>query len=199
MMTPMLEKVLLSFIPVFVALDAISVLPILASLTQGVTGRERNRIILESVITATCLTVGFMLLGRIVFKILGVELGDFMIAGGSILFCIAISDIINPTRQRRAPGEDFGVVPLGTPLMAGPALLTTSILMVEQHGLPATLVSVITNILLAGLIFRFSSMLTRVLGDAGAKALSKISSLFLAAIAVMLVRRGIAEIIHLLR
>jgi multiple antibiotic resistance protein len=194
----MLEKILLSFIPVFVAVDAISVLPILTTLTQGLNTQQRNRIILESMITAACLAVGFILVGKLIFGVLGITLGDFMVAGGAILFCIAIIDIINPSKQRRMPGEDFGVVPLGTPLIAGPALLTTSILMVSQYGLIPTLVSVITNILLAGLFFRFSIVLTRVLGDAGAKALSKISSLFLAAIAVMLVRKGLAQIIPLL-
>ena len=196
-MNALLKDILLSFIPVFVAVDAIGVLPILTSLTQGLNVQQKNRIILESMITAACLAVGFILLGKLVFDLLGIKLGDFMIAGGAILFCIAIIDIVNPAKERRAPGEDFGVVPLGTPLIAGPALLTTSILMDSQHGLVPTLVSVIANIVLAGLIFRFSFMLTRVLGDAGAKALSKISSLFLAAIAVMLVRKGLAQIIPL--
>lgn len=181
-----------------VAVDAVGVLPILSSLTQGLDARQRNRVISQSMVTAACLAVGFILVGKLVFALLGITLGDFMIAGGAILFCIAIIDIVNPTKQRRAPGENFGVVPLGTPLIAGPALLTTSVLMVSQHGLTATLISVLANILLAGLIFRFSAMLTRVLGDAGAKALSKVSSLFLAAIAVMLVRKGISQIIPLI-
>ena len=194
----MLRNILLSFIPVFVAVDAISVLPILTSLTQGLTIKERSQIIVKSMITAACLALGFMLVGRLVFRLLGIELGDFMVAGGTILFCIAIIDIVNPTKERRAPGEDFGVVPLGTPLIAGPALLTTSVLMVDQYGLAATVISVIANIVIAGLIFRSSAILTKVLGDPGTKALSKVSSLLLAAIAVMLVRKGLAEIIPLI-
>ena len=194
----MLRNILLSFIPVFVAVDAISVLPILTSLTQGLTIKERSQIIVKSMITAACLALGFMLVGRLVFKLLGIEVGDFMVAGGAILFSIAIIDIANPSKEGRTPGEDFGVVPLGTPLMAGPALLTTSVLMVDQYGLVATVISVIINIVLAGLIFRSSAILTRVLGDAGTKALSKVSSLLLAAIAVMLVRKGLAEIIPLI-
>jgi multiple antibiotic resistance protein len=194
----MLKDILLSFIPVFVAVDAIGVLPLLTSLMQGLNAPQKNRIIFESMVTAACLAVGFVLLGKLVFGLLGITLGDFMIAGGVILFCIAIIDIVNPTKERRTPGEDFGVVPLGTPLIAGPALLTTSILMDSQYGLVPTLVSVIANIVLAGLIFRGSFMLTHLLGDTGAKALSKISSLFLAAIAVMLVRKGISQIAPLI-
>ncbi len=194
----LIRNILLAFIPVFVAVDAVSVLPILASLTQGLTLKERNQIILRSMITAACLALGFMLVGRLVFRLLGINVGDFMIAGGAILFCIAIIDIVNPTKHRRSPGEDFGVVPLGTPLIAGPALLTTSVLMVDQYGLTATIISVLANITLAGLIFRSSVMLTRVLGDPGTKALSKVSSLFLAAIAVMLIRKGLADVIPLI-
>jgi multiple antibiotic resistance protein len=194
----MIERILQSFIPIFVAVDAIGVLPLLTSLTQGVPTKERDRIILRSMITATCLALGFMLVGRWVFRLLGIEVGDFMIAGGAVLFCIAIIDIVNPTKHRRSPGEDFGVVPLGTPLMAGPALLTTSVLMVDQYGLTATILSVIANIFLAGMIFRSSAILQRVLGDPGTKAMSKVSSLLLAAIAVMLIRKGLAEIIPLI-
>jgi multiple antibiotic resistance protein len=82
---------------------------------------------------------------------------------------------------------------LGTPLIAGPAVLTTSMLIVSEYGLIATMISLLSNILVAGLILRGSIILTRVLGAAGSKALSKITSLLLAAIAVMLIRKGFEE------
>jgi len=86
-------------------------------------------------------------------------------------------------------------VPLGTPLIVGPAVLTTCLVIISEYGLLATLISVMVNILLAGIIFESSSVLMRVLGEAGSKALSKIMSLMLAAIAVMLTRKGIAQIL----
>ena len=187
----MLYNILLSFIPIFVAVDAIGVLPIVTSLTQGLDQKQKNRIILQSMLTAACLAVGFVLVGKLVFRALGITMGDFMIAGGVILFCLAIIDIVNPIKRRRMPSNDLGVVPLGTPLIAGPAVLTTSMLAVSEYGLLPTLISVIANILLAGAFLRLSVLLIRLLGDAGAKALSKVSSLLLAAIAVMLVRKGL--------
>lgn len=187
----MLNSILLSFIPIFVAVDAIGVLPIVISLTQDLGQKQKNRIILQSMLTAACLAVGFILIGKLVFRALGITMGDFMIAGGAILFSLAIIDIVNPIKRRRMPGNDFGVVPLGTPLIAGPAVLTTSMLAVTEYGLLPTLISVIVNILLAGAFLRLSVLLIRLLGDAGAKALSKVSSLLLAAIAVMLVRKGL--------
>ena len=187
----MLRDILLSFIPLFVAVDAIGVLPIFVSLTEGLTSKEKNKIIIQSMFTASLLAIGFIYIGKLVFKLLGIELGDFMVAGGAVLFCIAIIDIINPTKDRRMPAKDLGAVPLGTPLIVGPAVLTTTLLIISEYGLLPTVISVIANILVAGLIFSGSIWLIKVLGEAGTKALSKIMSLLLAAIAVMLMRKGI--------
>ena len=192
----MVRDILLSFIPIFFAVDAVGVLPIFVSLTEGIEPSQRTKIIIQSMLTALCLAVGFIFLGRAVFKALGITIGDFMIAGGAILFCLAITDIINPVKKRRMPGQELGVVPLGTPLIVGPAVLTTSMVIISQYGLIATLISVLANILLAGIIFSLSSVLIKVLGEAGSKALSKITSLLLAAIGVMLMRKGMIELIR---
>jgi multiple antibiotic resistance protein len=189
----MLKNVLLSFIPLFIAVDAIGVMPMFVGLTNELEQKAKTRIILQSMLTAACLAIGFVLGGKLLFQWLGITIGDFMIAGGAILFSLAIIDLINPTKKRRVPEQDLGVVPLGTPLIAGPAVLTTSMLIVSEYGLIATMISLLGNILVAGLILRGSIILTRVLGRAGSKALSKIMSLLLAAIAVMLVRKGFEQ------
>jgi multiple antibiotic resistance protein len=191
----MLRNTLLAFIPIFVAVDVIGVIPIFIGFTLDVTYSRKRRIILRSMATAGALSVAFVFLGKAIFKFLGIEIYDFMIAGGAVLFCIAILDLITAEKKRRAPGEELAVVPLGTPLLAGPALLTTSLLMVDTYGLAATLVSVVVNVLLAGVILAFSGTLMKLMGEAGAKALSKVTSLFLAAIAVMLIRKGILQLI----
>ena len=189
----MLKNIFLSFIPLFVAVDAIGVLPIFVSLTEGLEQKARTKVILQSMLTAAGLAIGFVLVGKLVFKFLGITMGDFMIAGGAILFCLAIIDMVSPTKERRIPSPELGAVPLGTPLIAGPAVLTTSMLVVSQYGIVPTVVSLLTNILLAGLLFRLSFSLMKFLGEAGAKALSKITSLLLAAIAVMLIRKGLGQ------
>lgn len=181
----------MSFIPLFVAVDAIGVLPIFVSLTEGMEEKARTKVILQSMCTATGLAIGFVLVGKLIFKFLGITIGDFMIAGGAILFCLAIIDMVSATKERRIPGPELGAVPLGTPLIAGPAVLTTSMLVVSQHGIVPTVISLVANILLAGLLMKLSSSLMGFLGEAGSKALSKITSLLLAAIAVMLMRKGL--------
>ena len=190
----MLKNILLAFIPIFVAVDALGVLPIFVSLTLAVPGREKTRIIIQSMITALCLALGFIFLGKAVFKFLNITIGDFMVAGGVVLFCIAMIDILNPEKKRRKPSSALGAVPLGTPLIVGPAVLTTSLIIIPEFGLLPTLISVVINVLIAGFIFSSSDILMKVLGEPGAKALSKITSLLLAAIAVMMIRKGIMQL-----
>jgi multiple antibiotic resistance protein len=193
--TDVLKDILLSFIPLFVAVDAIGVLPIFVSLTEGLNKQQKNKIIVQSMITAFLLAVGFILVGKLVFRLLGITIGDFMVAGGALLFCIAIIDLVSHTKERHMPIKDLGAVPIGTPLIVGPAVLATSLVIVPEYGLLPTTISVIGNILFAGFIFGSSYWLIRGLGEAGTKALSKIMSLLLAAIAVMLMRKGILTFI----
>jgi len=191
----MLKNALLAFIPIFVAVDAIGVLPIFISLTEGISKKEKHKIIYQSIITALGLAIGFIFLGSAIFKFLNITVGDFMIAGGAVLFCIAIIDIINPSKKRRQPSSELGAVPFGTPLIVGPAVLTTSLMIISEYGTVPTLISVFSNVILAGIIFASSDYLIKVFGVTGARALSKITSLLLAAIAVMMIRKGILFIL----
>jgi multiple antibiotic resistance protein len=196
-MIDIIKNILLAFIPLFVAVDAFGVLPMFISLTKDIPRKRRTQVIIQSMITATVLALGFVLVGKAIFKLLGIEMGDFMIAGGAILFSLAIIDIVNPTKNRRSPGSELGAVPIGTPLIAGPAVLTTSMLITSEYGLTATIISIIVNILLAGAVFSMSEIIIKVLGEAGSKALSKITSLLLAAIAVMLMRKGLIQLMNI--
>ncbi|MFH1359711.1 MAG: MarC family protein [Candidatus Omnitrophota bacterium] len=191
-----MTNIFLAFIPIFVAVDAIGVLPIFISLTQGYQPEEKQKVIRQSLYTAVALAFGFIFLGKIIFRFLGITMSDFMVAGGLILFCIAILDLLRPGKQRRMPPKELGAVPIGTPLIVGPAVLTTSLMIVDQYGVTATLISVLCNIFLAGLIFQMSEKLIKFLGQAGARALSKVTMLLLAAIAVMMIRKGIFGILN---
>ncbi|MBN2097032.1 MAG: MarC family protein [Candidatus Omnitrophica bacterium] len=194
----MLKDFFLAFIPLFVAVDAVGVLPIFVSLTEELSQKEKIKVIAQSMFTAILLALGFIFLGQAVFRFLNITIGDFLIAGGLLLFCIAIIDIINPVKKRRIPSNELGSVPLGTPLIVGPAVLTTSLIIMQQHGLMPTLIAVIANVFLAGIIFLLSNIVIRILGIAGSRAVSKIASLLLAAIAVMMVRRGVIAILAFL-
>jgi multiple antibiotic resistance protein len=105
-----------------------------------------------------------------------------------------LSDLITGEKKRRQTQENaMGAVPIGIPLIAGPALLTTCILLADEYGKWITGLAMVTNILLAGFVFFFADQLTLWIGRNGTRTASKISSLFLAAIGVMLIRKGILE------
>ncbi len=191
----MINDIILAFIPIFFAVDVIGTLPIFVMLTQGVDRQERSAVIVQSIVTAVCLAVGFIFLGKIVFKLLGITIADFMIAGGFLLFCLAMIDLASPGKERLVPAKDLGVVPLGTPLIVGPAVLTTSLILIDTHGLLPTLLAVLLNIVLAGLAFSCSERLMKLIGEGGARAMSKVTTLLLSAIAVMMIRKGIILII----
>ncbi|MBF0532242.1 MAG: MarC family protein [Candidatus Omnitrophica bacterium] len=187
----MFQEIFLASIPIFVAVDAVGVLPIFISLTEGMPAKKKFQVIRQSLVVAFSLAFVFILIGKAVFGLLGITVADFMIAGGLILFCIAVIDLLLRGKDRRNHNDDFAAVPLGTPLIVGPAVLTTSLIMRDQHGLSVTLIALFINIGLAGLIFVGSDAIIRMMGKTGTRVVSKIMALFLAAIAVMMVRRGL--------
>lgn len=190
----------LCFVPLFVAVDAIGVLPLFVNLTEGIDRVRLRTIILQSVITATIVALIFLAFGPVLLQFLGITIPDFMIAGGILLLAISLSDLVAGEKtQRQTDPEGLGAVPLGVPLIAGPAVLTTCILLAGLYGSLLTTVAVVINIGLAGVVFLFAGPLTNILGRAGTKAISKVASLLLAAIAVMLIRRGIIDILPLLK
>jgi len=190
-----MENFILAFVPLFVSVDAFGLLPIFISMTEGIEEEKRRRIILQSVITALLIAILFLFLGKAIFSLLGITVADFMIAGGVLLFVIALADLLTIEKKRmRSASDSIGPVPLGTPLMVGPAVLTISLMLVNVYGITTTIAAIVVNIIIAGVVFYASGLLTRMLGLAGTRALSKIASLLLAAIAVMMVRRGIFEI-----
>ncbi len=191
-----MKPFILSFIPLLVAVDAIGVLPMFISLTEGISDpRRRRRIVIQSVLTAAIVAVLFLMLGAALLRVLGISVEDFMIAGGLLLFLISLRDLT--TAEKTGPHidpETVGYVPIGVPLITGPAVLTTLLLLQDQYGMAAVFPAVILNILFAGMIFWFADPITRFLGSAGTKAISKIASLLLASIGVMMVRKGVAAI-----
>lgn len=194
-MDDLLRKVLITFIPIFVAMDALGILPIFVGMTRRQTVHERRRIVRLSMLTAFILTALFTVLGKAIFRFMGITVFDFMVAGGVILFILAILDVMGARHAHDDDAGTMGIVPLGTPMVAGPALITTCVLMANEYGILVTLISLSLNIVIAGVLFSFSHILTRVLGDAGSAALSKITSLLLASIAVMMIRRGVLSMV----
>ncbi len=188
------HDIFMAFVPLFFAMDPVGVLPIFAGLTQELNAQEKKKVIAQSMITATVLAFSFILVGRAVFQLLSIQMGDFMVAGGAILFIIAMKDLTTSVDHRRGL-QEMGAVPIGTPLVVGPAVLTMVLMQVDQHGIGPTMAAVLINLFLVAVVFIASDQLMKILGQSGARALSKVMSLLLAAIGIMMIRRGIIDII----
>ncbi len=192
----MLNDMLLAFIPMFFAIDSLGILAVFAGLTQGLAPAQKRNIIFQSLATATILAISFIFLGKFLLNFLGISMGDFMIAGGAILFCLSMADLMGRSLQtRKVKPSDLAVVPIGTPLIVGPAVLTLALMQMNQYGWGVTLVAVLANLVIVGVVFLFSDYLIRLIGASGARALSKVMYLLLAAIGVMMVRKGILAVI----
>jgi multiple antibiotic resistance protein len=183
-------RFLQAFIPLFVAIDPVGLAAVFLGLGRNVAPRVRRRIAWQATVTGGLVAIGFLFLGKSVFAAVGVSVSDFQIAGGLILFILAARDLTQPEGAPTKLPEDFGVVPLGMPLIAGPALITTLLLLVETQGMPVTVVALAVNLGIVALAFVCSEWLGHKIGETGLRAISKIISMLLAAIAIAMIRRG---------
>jgi len=191
-MSDLAGQFLQAFIPLFVAIDPIGLAAIFLAMSAGVPAERRRKIAAQATWTGGGVALLFLLLGQTIFSALGITASDFQIAGGLILFILAARDIIHSaTEQPRELADDFGVVPLGMPLIAGPASITTLILLAQTVGVVITLVALAVNLFFVVLAFAQSERISRRIGGTGMRAISKIISLLLAAIAVNMVRQGL--------
>ena len=181
-----------AFIPLFVAIDPIGLAAIFLGLGQNVAPERRQKIAGQATWTGGLVALGFLLLGQSIFKALGISVSDFQIAGGLILFILAAKDLIQSAAVPEKLPEDFGVVPLGMPLIAGPASITTLLVLAQAPGmnLAVILVALAANLVLVVCALHYSEWLGRKVGATGMRAISKIIAMLLAAIAVSMIRRG---------
>ena len=184
-------KILLPFVPLFVAFDALGILPIFVSLTSEMAQSERKRVIGQAILTGFLVSIGFLGVGKSVFSLLGITVSDFQIAGGILLFIISIVDLIFPEKTRTFPKETMGVVPIGIPLIVGPAVLTLLLMIVHTYGYFSTILCLILNLLVVWLAFSQSHRIMRLMKEGGAKGIAKVFSLLLAAFAMMMIRLGL--------
>ncbi|MEY2601421.1 MAG: multiple antibiotic resistance protein, partial [Verrucomicrobiota bacterium] len=129
-------------------------------------------------------------LGRVIFSALGITVADFQVAGGLILLVLAVREIVGFGPHDRGGTDEFGVVPLGMPLIAGPALLTALLILVDSVGLIFTVVSLLVNLAIVAVALCNADRFARLMGKQGLRGVSKIIALLLAAIAISLIRRG---------
>ena len=185
------QQFVLTFVPLFIVIDALGILPFLVPISQGMPGHERHKMINVAIITATAVGLVFLFFGQFILQVLDISVGAFAIAGGIILLLFSIKYMMTGHMVDAVREEMVAVVPIGTPLTAGPATITTLLLLAIQFPLYMVLVSFALNMLIAWVIFMAGNKITGFLGRGGLKAFSKIFSLLLAAISINMVISGL--------
>jgi multiple antibiotic resistance protein len=182
-----------AFIPLFVTIDPVALAAIFLAMSRNVDPARKKRIAQQATWTGGLVALLFLVLGASIFAAVGISVSDFQIAGGLILLIIAGREIVQSvTMEPSLLSEDFGVVPLGMPLIAGPATITTLLLLQQTQGIFLTLAALVANLVIVVMAFAYSDRLEKLVTMTGLRAISKIIALLLAAIAVRMIRRGLA-------
>lgn len=181
----------LAFIPLFVAFDGLGLLPVYWALTDRLAPAGRRRAVTEAVMTSAIVAVAFLLVSRFVFSLMGLTVSDVMIAGGLILIVLCLRELLLPEKPAKLDSPSPGVVPLGVPLLSGPAVMTTVLLVRDHYGWQVTLAALAANMAVIWVILSGAERLMRWVGREGSQVISKISSLILTAFGVMLIRHGV--------
>ncbi len=186
------QSFLLTFVPLFIVIDAVGNLPFVISLSDEMSPRQRQVMIRSAVITAAALGFFFLFLGQAVLNVMGISVGSFAIGGGIILLVLSVNYMVGGRSIEVIKEEMVAVVPIGTPLTVGPATIATLLLLATQFSLIYVVIAFALNIFIVWLIFMASTYVMKFLGRGGVLAISKISSLLLAAIAVNMVIKGLS-------
>lgn len=189
-----------AFVLLFAVVDAFGTVPIFIGLT-GAYPDHRKKIVKEAVLISTVILVIFALFGWLIFEIFGITIDDFRIAGGIILFAVAVDHLRGSDgRSKGLEPSDIAAFPLATPLLAGPGAISTVIIISASPYSPfLALLVIAANSFLVYLVLSGSDWVSRILGPNGTVALSRITALLIAALAVSFVVTGITDIATALR
>lgn len=183
-----------AFITLFVIMDPPGTVPIFLGLTGAMTARQRNRAARQAILVAFGVIVGFALFGQQLLSYLHVSLPALQASGGLLLLLVAMELLTGKAEEPRPSGNEgvnVALVPLGTPLLAGPGAIVATMVFVQGAGgsaqwLAIGLAVVAVHVCL-WLSMRFANVIHRVLRDSGTTLVTRIAGLLLAAIAVQLV------------
>jgi len=185
-----------AFLPLFVAIDAIGLAPLYLNFPGAMTPIQRRRVAWQAMGTALIIAIAFMFVGQAIFNFLHITPADFRIGGGILLLVFAVLDLTKQGKPAVHEPEIVGLVPIATPLIVGPATLTTLLVLSTKLGHFVTALALLANFILLAFTLLLSTEIHRVIGSKALLAISKIITIFLAAIAVNFIRTGIFEILQ---
>lgn len=172
-------------------------MPVFLSVTSDSPEPRRRHTAVVAVLSASVIMLGFMFVGNQLFAFLGIRTAHFMVAGGAILLVLAILDLVTMGKPAMDPQQMVGVVPLGMPLIAGPATLSTVLVLSADpnHGIAWTALGIAVNMLILLVFLLAASAIARRIGLNALRALSKLVMILLAAIAVRFIADGVTQLV----
>ncbi len=189
------------FVTLFVIMDPPGTVPIFLALTSSMTGKQRVRAARQAVVVAFGVIMAFAVFGRALLDYLHISLPALQAAGGLLLLLVALELLTGKTDEpTSAEGVNVALVPLGTPLLAGPGAIVATMVFVQQaqhhpEKYPVIALGVVLVHVCLWLAMRFAGRIRRVLGDGGTTLVTRISGLLLSAIAVQLVADAVRAFI----
>lgn len=186
-----------TFLTLFVIMDPPGNVPVFLALTSTMTGKQRARAAFQSVAVALGVITMFTLFGGYIMKFLGISVPALQLSGGLLLLLVAMELLTGKAEEPKPSGKaNVALVPLGTPLLAGPGAIVASMLAVEQSSgtwqeWVAIGVAVVAVHLVLYVALRFSNAIHRILRESGTVLITRIAGLLLAAIAVQLMANAV--------
>ncbi len=188
-----IDQFIYAFVTLFVILDPFASIPAFLALTRKVSDEERRRIAHKAVFLAAILAYVFLFTGHGILTMLGVTLSSFKIAGGIVLGLMGLETVLGiQLKGNKKEDSDSIAVLIATPLLTGPGVITTTILLSQQVGQLVTAAAAFLALALAFVILHFAPLLKNVLGEKVINVFSKIMGLMLLALAVEFIRTGLA-------
>ena len=195
-MADFLAELLKSTVALFVIIDPIGSVPVFMTLTQKLEKVERLSVTKTAIATAAGLLFVFAVAGTQIMSIFGITLVSFMVAGGILLFIVAIELLTHGEWRFGGVGAqgESGVVPIAFPLLAGPGAITAVIISFQTAGLAVTAFSIVIVIGITYVVLRYVDRIYKVLGRRGSMIVTRVFAVLIAAIAVQFVVDGIREL-----
>lgn len=195
-MADFLADLVRSTVALFVIIDPIGIVPVFMALTQKMERPERAAVSKTAIATAAGLLFAFAVAGTQIMSIFGITLASFMVAGGILLFIVAIELLTHGEWRYGAAGGqgESGVVPIAFPLLAGPGAITAVIISFQTTGLAVTALSIVIVIGITYVILRYVDRIYRLLGRRGSIIVTRVFAVLIAAIAVQFIVDGIREL-----
>jgi multiple antibiotic resistance protein len=185
-------------VTLLVIMDPLGNAPIFVILTKGRTPQDARRIAVRVVVAAAVLVIGFALFGEVVLRYLRVSIDSVSIAGGLLLLLVAL-EMLRGSDMNAVDDESELLVPLATPLLAGPGAIATVIVLGRQHpgvaGRASVLAGIVVALIAVGVTFALAERVARVLRPSVLQFFTRVVGLLLAAIAVQLVTDGVIAIV----